>query len=157
MGQGGSWKGLLQAFVQNLESRFWPLCGEGGRRRRSPPRSRCPIALLGKFGWQDYFPSGVKLFLGAFAFIFFTGFLKKNFFFQLSLAVHPWPSPRIFEGRFLTPPFSRVLFQPVSISPGSKLKNNQGKKIPKPEIEIQDRSGGSPAPLAGAGGGRGCP
>lgn len=101
--------------------------GKGSPPPQAPPPPRCPTALpwecVTAIFRQDPVPPAVKLLPGALAFIFHR--FLENVFFPLSLAVRSWPSPWIFEGRFLTPPFFRVLFQPVFISPVSDLKSKQ--------------------------------
>lgn len=117
-------EGFLQASVQ---SRFRFLCRKGVPAAAAPPPPRCPTALpwecVTAIFRQDPVPPAVKLLPGALAFIFHR--FLENVFFPLSLSVRSWPSPWIFEGRFLTSSFFRVLFQPLFISPVSDLKSKQ--------------------------------
>lgn len=106
---------------------FQVFCRKGVPAAAAPPPPRCPTALpwecVTAIFRQDPVPPAVKLLPGALAFIFHR--FLENVFFPLSLSVRSWPSPWIFEGRFLTSSFFRVLFQPLFISPVSDLKSKQ--------------------------------
>lgn len=131
LGAGGGGRegagGISPSF--RARSRFRSLCRKGVPAAAAPPPPRCPTALprecVTAIFQQDPVPSAVKLLPGALAFIFHR--FLENAFSPLSLAVRSWPSPWIFEGRFLTPPFFRVPFQSVFISPTSHLKSKQEK------------------------------
>lgn len=138
MGQGATWGDFSQL--------SWsPVLGFSAAKGSPPPR--CPTALPWECGTaifrRDSVPSAVKLLPAALAFI--SHRFLENAFSQLSLAVYSWPSPWIFEGRFFTPQFSRVLFQPVFISPVSDLKSKQKKPL-QPKYNYKPGQAAPPLP-----------